>query len=89
IRAPQAGFVHQLAAHTRGGVVAPGEQIMLNVPGSDALVVETRIAPQDIAQVADGQAVTLRFPSFNQRTTPELNGTITRIAPDIAADQRT
>ena len=29
IRAPQSGVVHQLAVHTKGGVVAAGEQIML------------------------------------------------------------
>ena len=33
IRAPQDGVVHQLSVHTVGGVIAPGEQIMLIVPG--------------------------------------------------------
>ena len=32
IRAPLAGTVHQLAMHTVGGVIGPGEQIMLIVP---------------------------------------------------------
>jgi len=31
----------------------------------------------------------LRFSSFNQRTTPEINGTVTRIAADTTNDQRT
>ena len=31
----------------------------------------------------------LRFSSFNQRTTPEINGTVTRISADTTTDQRT
>ncbi|WP_163564611.1 HlyD family efflux transporter periplasmic adaptor subunit, partial [Klebsiella pneumoniae] len=37
IRAPQNGVVHQLAVHTIGGVIGPGEQIMLIVPDADTL----------------------------------------------------
>ena len=43
IRAPQSGRVHQLAVHTVGGVIAPGEQIMLIVPDADALAIEVKI----------------------------------------------
>ncbi len=32
IRAPQSGFVQELAVHTVGGVIAPGETLMLIVP---------------------------------------------------------
>jgi len=39
--------VHQLAVHTVGGVIQPGEPIMLIVPSSDALSVEAKVAPQD------------------------------------------
>ena len=31
----------------------------------------------------------LRFTSFNVRTTPEINGTVSRIAADTTTDQRT
>ena len=80
LRAPQSGFVHELGVHTKGGVIGPGEQVMLIVPEADKLVVEVRVPPQDIDQVQLNQAAALRFPSFNQRTTPELNGTVVRIA---------
>ena len=75
IRAPQDGTVHQLSVHTVGGVMTPnGEPIMLIVPRADALTVEARIPPQEIDQVHVGQRAVLRFSAFNQRTTPELNG---------------
>ncbi|MGA0596794.1 HlyD family type I secretion periplasmic adaptor subunit [Enterovirga sp. CN4-39] len=89
IRAPQAGIVHELAVHTHGGVVTEGEQLMLIVPQGDALVVEVRIAPQDIDQVRIGQPAALRFTSFNQRSTPELDGEVVRISADVTEDKRT
>nr|WP_210273400.1 HlyD family type I secretion periplasmic adaptor subunit [Rhizobium leguminosarum] len=89
IRSPQAGKVHELAVHAPGAVVTPGEAIMQIVPINDALTPELRLAPQDIDQVAVGQDVTLRFSAFSQRTTPELNGRVTKIAADLIVDQRT
>src|SRR5262249_22855846 len=89
IRAPQAGFVHQLSVHTVGGVVSPGEQIMLIVPSRDILSVEAKIQPQDIDQLHLGQVARVRFTSFNQRTTPELNGYVKEISADVSEDQKT
>ena len=89
IRSPQTGYVHELTVHTKGGVISPGEPIMLIVPTADSLVVEVRVAPQDIDRLQTGQAAGLRFPSFDQRTTPELNGRVTRIAADVSEDKRT
>jgi HlyD family secretion protein len=88
IRAPQSGRVHQLAVHTIGGVIAPGEAIMQIVPTADALVVEARIAPQDIDQVRIGQPAALRLSAFSQQTTPEVEGQVDRISPDLIEDQK-
>lgn len=89
IRAPQDGTVFQSNVHTIGGVIPAGDTIMMIVPDADNLTVEARVNPQDIDQLSIGQSVLLRFSAFNQRTTPEIYGRITRISADIAADQRT
>jgi HlyD family secretion protein len=89
IRAPQDGLVHQSVVHTVGGVINAGEQLMLIVPSADNLIVEAKFAPQDIDQVKVGQRAVLRFTSFNQRTTPELSGVVTRVSADTTVDQRT
>ncbi|MFY9838528.1 MAG: HlyD family type I secretion periplasmic adaptor subunit [Xanthobacteraceae bacterium] len=89
IRAPQDGIVFQSTANTVGGVITAGDPIMLIVPESDNLMVEVKVDPKDIDQVQFGQPVVLRFTSFNVRTTPELNGTVSRIAADTTTDQRT
>jgi HlyD family secretion protein len=88
IRAPQTGVVHQLSVHTIGGVVGPGEPIMLIVPLFDTLRVQARITPQDIDQVQIGQIATLRLSAFNQRVTPELEGKVVEISPDLTEDQK-
>jgi HlyD family secretion protein len=89
IRAPQDGVVFQSTANTVGGVITAGDPIMMIVPESDKLSVEVKVEPKDIDQVAIGQPVVLRFSAFNQRTTPELNGSVTRIGADTSNDQRT
>jgi HlyD family secretion protein len=89
IRAPQNGIVFQSTANTVGGVIAAGDPIMLIVPESDNLLVEVKVDPKDIDQLQFGQPVLLRFSAFNSRTTPELSGTVVRIAADTTTDQRT
>jgi HlyD family secretion protein len=89
IRAPQDGTVFQLAVHTVGGVITAGDSIMLIVPETDKLMVEAKVNPQDIDQVKLGHSALLRLSAFNQRTTPEITGTVTRISADTSVDQRT
>jgi membrane fusion protein, type I secretion system len=89
IRAPQDGIVLQSNVHTVGGVVTPGETVMLIVPETDKLMVEAKVNPRDIDQVQVGQATMLRFPEFNTRTTPEVKGTVTQVSADTTTDQRT
>jgi HlyD family secretion protein len=92
IRAPQDGVVQQLNVHTVGGVIAPpsvaAEPIMLIVPEADNLIVEAKVRPQDVDQLHVGQLATLRFTTFNQRTTPELNGVLSIVSADVTVDEK-
>lgn len=89
MRAPQDGVVHRMSVHTVGGLVTPTEPAMLIVPDADRLAVEVRVQPQDIDHVRAGQAAVLRFSAFNMRTTPEIDGTVTRVSADVTSDPRT
>lgn len=89
IRSPQTGFVHELAVHTVGGIVTPAAPIMMIVPEKEKRSIEVRIAPVDIDQVAVGQQARLRFTAFNQRTTPEVGATVTRVAANVSQDVKT
>jgi HlyD family secretion protein len=89
LTSPVDGVVHQLTVHTVGGVINPAEQLMLVVPADDRLVVEAKIAPHDIDQARMHEDATIRFPAFNQRTTPTLSGHVRDISADLTRDQQT
>jgi HlyD family secretion protein len=89
LRAPTSGVIHQLTAHTLGGVIRAGDAIMEIVPDSDDLQIEARLQPNDIDQVRTGQQAYVRFSAFNQRVTPQLAGQVSYVSADISHDQQT
>jgi len=89
ITAPQSGTVHELTVHTIGGVVRAADSLMLIVPSATALAVDAKIAPREIDRVHAGQKVALRFSTFNQRMTPEIEGELVRVSADVVEDERT
>lgn len=88
LRSPVDGVVHQLSVFTVGGVINTAEPLMLIVPEGDKLVIEAKIAPQDIDQARSHEEAVIRFPAFNQRTTPQVAGRVTNIAADLTKDQQ-
>jgi HlyD family secretion protein len=46
------------------------------------------VQPQDIDQLSVGQTATVRFSGFNQRTTPEVNGTVSLVSADVMLDAK-
>jgi len=89
IRAPQDGVVEQSKVHTVGGVISPGETIMLIVPQKDKLQVSAKVDPKDIEQLRVGQKTMLQLSSLDPHNTPELKGVVVRISADVATDSRT
>ena len=88
LKAPHSGIVHELSVHTVGGVIGPGDTVMAIVPDNDALAIEVHVSPVDIDQITIGQRAVLRFPAFNQQTTPEIEGAVSRVAADLSRDQQ-
>jgi HlyD family secretion protein len=82
IKAPSDGTVYQVAVHTIGGVIAPGEPIMLIVPKGDNLVLQAQVSPQDIEQVHVGQNAIVRFSALHDRFTPEIDAEVVNVAAD-------
>lgn len=89
IRSPVDGEVQQLAVHTSGGVVQPGENLMLVVPAGDQLLVEAKIDAQHIAEVQSGHVAFMRFTAFDSRTTPQVQGHIDSVSGDAETDEKT
>lgn len=51
VAAPIAGEVYQVAVHTIGGVIGPGETLMLLAPRADGLVLQAQVLPKDMSRV--------------------------------------
>ena len=86
IRAPVAGVVYGLAVFGTRSVVQAAEPVLYLVPQDRPLVISTRIAPTDVDEVFVGQSVTLRFPAFDMRSTPELFGQVRQVSADAFVD---
>ncbi|MGL0817876.1 HlyD family type I secretion periplasmic adaptor subunit [Vibrio vulnificus] len=65
ILSPVDGTVKDVLIRSIGGVVRPGEPIMELVPLDSRLIVEARIAPQDIAYVKVGLEATVKFTAYD------------------------
>jgi HlyD family secretion protein len=88
IRSPVDGMVHELALYTIGGVIQPGQAIMQIVPQSEKLEIEVNVETQYVDQLALGQLAIVRFPAFHSRTTPEVNGSVSRVSPTSVVDEK-
>jgi HlyD family secretion protein len=82
IKAPITGTIYQMSVHTEGGVVAPGETLMMVLPANDDLVLQAQVTPNDINHVHEGQPAHIRFNGFSSRLVPEINATVTQVAAD-------
>lgn len=89
VRAPVSGLVHNMQVATIGGVVTPSQELMQIIPDDARLIIEAQVEPQDIDQIYDGQAATIRLSAFNQRKTPEMNGFVIQSSADRIIDQAT
>jgi HlyD family secretion protein len=87
MRAPLGGRILNLTLHTIGGVISPGKDLMHIVPSGDALALEAKLAPKDIDQVQPDQPVAIRLSGLNQRTTPQLAGTVSVVSADLLHDE--
>lgn len=89
IKAPQSGKVVGLTAHTIGGVISPGEDVLHIIPSDDKLIVEARVSPLDIDVVHEGLLAKVQFTAFKQRSTPVVDGLVHHISADSFEDPNT
>ncbi len=88
IRAPVTGRVYGSQVFALQSVVQPGEPMMYIVPQDTPLLVAARVDTIHVDQLHVGQPVALRFPAFNQRETPELDGQVYNVSADTFTDEQ-
>ena len=87
VRAPVRGTVKRLLVNTVGGVVQPGAEVVEVVPLDDALVLETKISPRDIAFLRPGQPATVKFTAYDFAIYGGLDAELDQIAADSVIDE--
>ncbi len=88
VKSPVRGRVQRLLANTVGGVVQPGKDIVEIVPLDDTLVLETRVAPRDIAFIHPQQKATVKFTAYDFSIYGGLEARVENISPDTVTDER-
>lgn len=88
VKSPVRGRVQRLLANTVGGVVSPGKDIVEIVPLDDALVLEARVQPRDIAFIHPGQAATVKFTAYDFSIYGGLDAAVENISPDTVTDEK-
>lgn len=87
ITTPVEGRVVNLAFHSRGAVIRPGEPILDIVPQKDQLEVEAHVRPEDMESVQVGMTAKITLSGNQARRIPALTGTVTVVSADRLVDQ--
>jgi adhesin transport system membrane fusion protein len=88
IRSPVKGTVKRLLVNTLGGVVQPGRDIIEVVPLEDALILEAKVAPKDIAFLRGGQRAMVKFTAYDFSVYGGLEATLEHIGADSITDEK-
>ena len=87
VRSPVKGTVSRLHINTVGGVVPPGGPILEIVPYEDSLLIEVNIKPADIANIAVGQPVRLKFTAYDFAIHGSLDGEVRFLSADTVTNE--
>ncbi|MEF1171747.1 HlyD family type I secretion periplasmic adaptor subunit [Vibrio sinaloensis] len=87
VTSPVTGTVKTLYINTVGGVIQPGMDIVEIVPSEDTLLVEAKIAPQDIAFLRPELPTIVKFSAYDFTKYGGLEGTLEHISADTTTDE--
>jgi HlyD family type I secretion membrane fusion protein len=88
VRAPYAGRVVGLNVFAVGAVIGRGERLLDIVPDDGSLIIEARIAVEDVTDVANEAPAEVHLAGYKQQLTPALRGQVVSISADRLTDGR-
>lgn len=86
--APVDGTVQELAVHTIGGVVEPGQTLMRIAPTEAGVEVEAKLPNKDVGFVRAGMQVAVKVETFPFTRYGVIRGTVTSVSNDAVSDKR-
>ena len=89
ITSPVSGKIMNIKYHTIGAVVPPGGEIMNIVPQDEEMIIEAKIKPQDIDNVAIGMKSKIQLTAYKGKKVPKINGKVINVSADIVTNEQT
>ncbi|WP_422087316.1 HlyD family type I secretion periplasmic adaptor subunit [Variovorax sp.] len=88
LKAPVAGTVQQLAAHTEGGVVTEAQPLMVIVPDGAQVTAEVTLDNKDIGFVSPTQEAAIKLETFPYTRYGTVNATVKTVTADAVNDEK-
>jgi adhesin transport system membrane fusion protein len=88
VTSPVQGRVKNVLKSTVGSVVRPGEDIAEIVPTGGQLLIEARVKPNDVADLAIGQPARVRITAYDSTVYGALEATVEHVSADTIRDER-
>ncbi|MCD9531955.1 HlyD family type I secretion periplasmic adaptor subunit [Photobacterium carnosum] len=85
---PVTGTIQKIYVNTVGGVIQPGMPLVEIVPTEDTLLIEAKIAPQDIGFLRPGLPTIIKFSAYDFTNYGGLKGTVETISADTIQDKK-
>ena len=87
LRAQVNGIVRNIRVNTVGGVVRAGEEVMQIVPVDDALVLEAKVRPADVAFLKPGLPVNVKIDAYDYTLYGSLEGVLEYLSADTVTEE--
>lgn len=87
ITAPVTGVVKHLKLNTLGGVLRTGDELMQISPTQSDMVIEVKVNPVDIGQLALGMPVSIKLDAFDFSIYGSLSGRLRYLSSDTLTEQ--
>ncbi len=88
VRSPVKGTIKRLFVNTINGVVQPGMDLIEIVPLDDALIVEAKVQPSDIAYLYPGLKAIVKFTAYDFAIYGGLDAEVIHISADSIIDDK-
>lgn len=88
LTAPVDGTVQQLAVHTVGGVVTPGQTLLVVVPRESPVEIEAMVSNRDVGFVRADQEAEIKVETFPFTRYGSLRGRVLSVSPDAIVRDR-
>ena len=86
VRSPVDGVVNQVNYITADAYVSVGDVLLEIVPTDSELIIETKIAPKDIGEIAVGQDVKISLTAFDPSRYGRIDGKVFSVSADALSD---